>query len=165
MIDLAPTDSLVRYLQGLGRGLRTHPGKRDLVYLDCVGNRARHGDPAAARLWTLEGADKGSGRLESEVPTKTCPACFATVHAAAIACHCGHVFVPGAGRVVAQVDGELREVSGQPAEPVAPRQDQGRAKTLEDLVDLGRRRGHKRPELWARHVYHARLAKEARRQA
>jgi superfamily II DNA or RNA helicase len=165
VIDLAPTDSLVRYLQGLGRGLRTHPGKSDLVYLDCVGNRARHGDPTAARLWTLEGADKGSGRVASEVPTKTCPRCYSTVHAAATACHCGHVFAPGAGRVVAQVDGELREVTGTAPEPVTTRQEHGRAQTLEDLIALGRRRGHKRPELWARHVYRARLAKDARRQA
>ena len=165
VIDLAPTDSLVRYLQGLGRGLRTHPGKQDLVYLDCVGNRARHGDPTAARLWTLEGADKGSGRVASDVPTKTCPRCYSTVHAAATACHCGHVFAPGAGRVVAQVDGELREVTGTAPETVTPRQEQGRAQTLEDLIALGRRRGHKRPELWAKAVIRARNEKMLRLQS
>jgi superfamily II DNA or RNA helicase len=162
ILDLSPTESLVRYLQGLGRGLRTHPGKDDLIYLDCVGNRTRHGDPAAGRLWTLEGADKGSGRVESEVPAKTCPKCFSTVHAAATHCHCGHQFMPGAGRVVQQIDGELREVAaGEAPPPAQQRQEQGRTKTLEDLIALGRKRGHKRPELWARHVYQARLAKEA----
>ena len=161
IIDLAPTDSLVRYLQGLGRGLRTHPGKDDLVYLDCVGNRERHGDPVAQRLWTLAGSDQGSGKVASEVPTKTCPKCFSTVHAAATNCSCGHVFVVQ-GRQVKQIDGDLREVSGDAPAPVRQSEGQWRAKTLEDLVALGRKRGMKRPEAWARFVFMARQQKELR---
>ena len=38
--------------------------------------------------------------------------------------------------------------------------EQGAAKTLEDLIELGRQRGHKNPEAWAGHVYTARLRKQ-----
>ena len=67
--------------------------------------------------------------------------------------------------MVAQVDGELREVTGTAPEPVTPRQEQGRAQTLEDLIALGRRRGHKRPELWAKAVIRARNEKMLRLQS
>lgn len=163
IIDLSPTESVTRYLQGLGRGLRTHPGKQDLIYLDCVGNKARHGDPTAARLWSLQGAAQGSGRVASEVPAKTCPKCFSTVHAAATHCHCGHEF-EAKPRVVQRIDGELREAELRAKEQAQreARQAQGRAKTLEELIEYGRKTGKKRPELWARFVLRSRIEKQRR---
>lgn len=163
IIDMRTTKSLTSYLQGIGRGLRTHESKEDLIYLDTVGNRSRHGNPTAEREWTLAGAAEGSGKVKSEVPVKGCPKCFATVHAAATHCSCGHEFRV-TGRVLDQIDGDIKEVDVQ-AEQRATRQAQGRAQTEQDLVALGRSRGMKRPELWARHVLRARHAKEARAHA
>lgn len=166
--DLAPTESLTRYLQGLGRGLRTCDGKDDLMYADHAGNLARHGNPLMAREWSLDAdPDKKKGASRAEVPEKKCPACFASVHAASTHCICGHEFVVQ-GREIDEVDGVLSEVDLADAafqaerERIQRRREQGRAKTLEDLIALGRARGHKRPELWARHVYRARLARDAR---
>lgn len=158
IIQLNPTKSIVKYLQSIGRGLRTHPGKEDCIILDHVGNLARHGDPAAAREWTLSSATKRKGSKRNEVPEKKCPKCFASVFAAATHCACGHYFEPQE-REIEEVEGELKEVDLK-AQKVAARQEQGAAQTEKDLVELGRKRGHKRPELWARHVMRARKAKQ-----
>jgi DNA repair protein RadD len=160
IIMLAPTQSLTKYLQSIGRGLRTHPGKDCCVVLDHAGNLGRHGPPAAVREWTLEATEKKKGAKKSETPVKSCPSCFAVVHSAATDCGCGHHFVTE-GRKLEEVEGELQAVDLTAAR-VEQRREQGRAQTEADLVALGRARGMKRPELWARHVVRARMAKEQR---
>lgn len=162
--DLAPTESLTRYLQGLGRGLRTSPGKRDLVYADHAGNYARHGNPLAAREWDLAAdPNKGKGGKASAVPEKKCPVCFASVAGAALKCICGHVF-QAKGREIEEQEGVLTEVElmeqKRQAAIVERKQAQGRTQTIEDLVAEGTRRGMARPRLWANHVMRARIAKE-----
>jgi superfamily II DNA or RNA helicase len=160
IILLAPTQSVTKYLQSVGRGLRTHPGKPDCIVLDHAGNIARHGHPCQPREWTLEGAEKKKAAQKSEVPVKTCPACFAVVHSATTHCSCGHQFAP-TPRVLEQVEGELQEIDPAVAR-VQARREQGRAQSEADLVALGRARGMRRPEAWARHVLMARKAKEHR---
>lgn len=165
--DLSPTESLTRYLQGLGRGLRTCDGKNDLMYADHAGNLARHGNPLMARPWTL-GADpdKQKKGAKAAVPEKKCPACFASVHAAATHCACGHEFEVQ-GREIDEVDGHLAEVDLGASAPIMERTREQRvhlerAQTIAELEAEGRRRGKKRPELWARHVYKARMQRDAR---
>lgn len=52
-----PTASLVKWLQMVGRALRTAPGKKYAVILDHTKNWAIHGLPTRPRLWTLEGVE------------------------------------------------------------------------------------------------------------
>ena len=161
IIQLAPTQSLVKYLQSIGRGLRTHPGKDCCIVLDHAGNSERHGSPLAEREWSLDAKAKRKGvAKQSEVPVKQCPSCFATVASAATDCSCGHHFAPVA-REIEHVEGNLVEQDLR-AMQVAKRREQGRAQTEEDLVAIGRSRGMKRPELWARFVLRARNAKMQR---
>lgn len=160
IIQLAPTMSLVKYLQSIGRGLRTHPGKPDCIILDHAGNSERHGSPLLEREWSLEAKEKRKGTKKSEVPVKTCPSCYATVASAATHCSCGHEFVPEA-RKIEEVEGELVAVDLQAAR-VEARREQGQQQSLDDLIALGRKRGYKRPELWGRAVYMARAAKQSR---
>jgi superfamily II DNA or RNA helicase len=159
-ILLRPTQSLGLYLQQVGRALRIFPGKAEAIILDHAGNVKRHGLPDEDRIWSLDGKSKKRAAKPSEVLVKTCPQCFATVASAATHCLCGHAFVAVA-RVVEQIEGNLEEVNVEQARREA-RQAQGRAQSETDLVALGRSRGMKRPELWARHVIRARHAKEAR---
>lgn len=162
--DLAPTESLTRYLQGLGRGLRTHPGKQNLIYADHAGNLARHGNPLMLREWSLDAAETKRGGGKQEMPVKQCPACFATVAAAATHCICGHEFQTQA-REIEQVEGELTEVELTQqimAEKRAKRVEQGSAKDLDALIALGRKRGVSSPERWAQHVLNGRAARDAR---
>jgi len=157
-ILLRPTQSLGLYLQQVGRALRTFPGKDEAIILDHAGNVARHGLPDEDRVWSLEGAPKKKGEKKSEVPVKTCGSCFATVHSAATHCACGFEF-PVVKREVEHVEGDLQEIDLATAVRQR-RQEQGRAQSEADLVAIGRSRGMKRPELWARHVLRARAAKQ-----
>src|SRR5690606_24933507 len=54
VILLRPTASKGLYLQQVGRGLRTMPGKTEALILDHAGNVYRHGMPDARQEWSLE---------------------------------------------------------------------------------------------------------------
>lgn len=66
-ISLRPTQSTGLYLQQIGRIRRIYPGKTDAIWLDLVGNWARHGMPNAERPWTLEGGVRGLERAVEAV--------------------------------------------------------------------------------------------------
>ena len=168
IMDLAPTESLTRYLQGLGRGLRNAPGKRDLIYADHAGNFKRHGNPLAPREWTLDASHGAKqGGIKSEVGMKQCPKCLANVAATARFCPIGHEFEVKT-REVEEREGELKEIElAEQARQAAveKRREQGRAQTREELIAIGRARGMKRPELWTEHILRARHAKQQRERA
>lgn len=164
IILLTPTQSVVKYLQSIGRGLRTHPGKTECVVLDHAGNVKRHGLPTDPREWTLDAVEKKKNAKKSEVPVKTCPLCFATVPSVVTDCQCGHHFEPVA-REIKEVDGELQEITAAAkAQAIKDRKrEQGRSQTEADLIKIGIARGMRRPALWAKFVLRAQAAKEAQR--
>jgi superfamily II DNA or RNA helicase len=57
-----PTKSLGLHLQMCGRGLRTAPGKENVIILDHAGNTARHGRPDDEITWTLESDQRAINR-------------------------------------------------------------------------------------------------------
>lgn len=65
VIHARPTLSQILWLQSVGRGLRQHPGKTDLLILDHAGNFDRHGFPDEEREWSLEG-EQARKALERE---------------------------------------------------------------------------------------------------
>lgn len=157
VLDLYPTQSLARHLQKHGRGLRRKP--EPAILLDLVGGFARLGLPDEEREWSLEGKDNGKGKRESgEEKVRQCPKCFASHDPAPRCPECGHVYEVKA-REVKEVDGELEEIDLN-AVRKQQRVEQGRAQTLEDLIKLGRARGHKHPEKWAAYIMTARMAKQ-----
>lgn len=68
-----PTDSLVVFLQQVGRGLR--PSDRPALILDCVGNVHRHGLPDAERAWSLS-ATVRDDQARAVEPISTCDQCL-----------------------------------------------------------------------------------------
>ena len=62
---------------------------------------------------------------------------------------------PIAARKVAHANGELEEVT----EPSDGRREQGAARSLAALVELGKLRGYRNPGAWAQHVMAGRSAK------
>jgi DNA repair protein RadD len=161
MIDLAPTMSESRYLQRVGRALRYEPGKIATLN-DHVGNSARHGRPDAEREWSLEyGADKKKG--EGTPSGRMCTKCFGTSRPTAKSCTtCGNPF-DVEGRTIRTEDGELVEAAPTP-EQLAHRErlkEQGRAHSLETLIQLGRTRygNNDKAVRWANHVWDARQKK------
>lgn len=164
VIDIAPTMSMAMYRQRVGRMLRPYPGKEFGYYLDCVGNSDPrvHGLPNADIEWSL--TEGKSERKKNKVGApRVCGYCWASSSSWATKCRvCKRVF-PVDGRKIEQVDGELTEIDIANREAETKKRaalgQQWTAKDEEQLVSLGRMRGMKNPEGWARHVLEARAKK------
>ena len=160
VIQLRPTQSLSLHLQQLGRGMRPAEGKSHLIILDHVGNLHRHGLPDDDREWSLDGRGK-SKQGQNATPVRTCPKCYAVVRAAVTKCqYCGHIFEIE-GREIEEREGELVEIDPEQLRRERLR-EQGQVKGFDALVALGKKRGYKRPYLWARFLWNARQAKQRR---
>lgn len=165
VVLLRPTQSLGLYLQQVGRALRTFPGKEHAIILDHAGNVKRHGLPDEERFWQLCGRDLSRSRgKDSDNSVRICPECFAAQFFGRETCViCGCVF-PKKPREIEKVEGELVEIDLEKMRWQA-KKEQSKAQSFEELVALGRSRGYKRPEFWAKHVFNARQAKKLRRVA
>ena len=157
-ILLRPTKSLGLYLQQVGRTLRIFPGKSHAIILDHVGACATHGLPDDERIWTLDGREKHSDNGKG-IQVRICSQCFAAQRPGSKVCkYCGHEFEVES-RQVEQKEGELSEIDVMQLR----RQrliSQGKCQTLDELVEEGKRRGYRRPFMWARFVMQARQAKK-----
>ena len=149
-ILLRPTDSLALYLQQVGRALRPCPGKTRATVLDHVGNALRHGLPQDPREWSLEGRRKRPRHGEAAVGVRQCEVCFCCYTPTLPACpECGAMPVAKPRRLQ-QTAGELREIEA--VERRARRKEQGQARTLAELVAVGKARGMRNPWGWAQRV-------------
>ncbi len=153
MSDLRPTKSLALQMQKYGRVLR----KKDFPALifDHSNNAEQHGLPDDDRDWSLaDQVREKRDSTEKPISIRQCPKCD-RCHRPAPACpECGHVYVI-TSREIKEVEGELKEVS---AEEMKRRTEERKAenrsaKTLDDLIQLGYRRGYKSPEAWAAKMY------------
>ena len=156
LIDMAPTMSLSRYLQRVGRVMRYEPDKVATI-LDHAGNWSRHGLPDDDHEWSLAG--RKPSRKASTDPINQCPKCY-FVHKPAPACpKCGYEY-PVKKRELIKVGGDLVAIT---SEDVAAIRERAETSYVE-VVKLGRKRGYKNPEGWARHVVNANVAKSIRAQ-
>lgn len=156
--DLKPTMSKAMQFQKVGRALRMkdYPA----ILCDHAGNTfnpdgsVKHGRPIDPVDWQWRGRVKrlGEGK-EKTIPVRQCSQCF-MVHRPSPQCPaCGFVY-PIADRMVEQVEGELVEVTRDQLAGIAKqeRMVQGQARTLPELIELGKRKGVKNPVFWARKV-------------
>jgi superfamily II DNA or RNA helicase len=156
-ILLRPTMSLGLHLQQIGRVLRVSPGKERALILDHAGNTFRHGLPDDERDWSLDGDDarKRKASEDEPLPLRLCKQCFAVLRVSLSACpQCGTPVVVKA-RKVEQQEGTLEEVDAAVLRRERAR-EQGQAATLEQLIDVGKRRGFRNAVGWAKHVFDAR---------
>ena len=157
-ILLRPTQSRALFLQQCGRCLRPWPGKERAVILDHAGNTGRFGLVSDEQQWTLSGRKRRAGSKKPAVPegVRICTSCFSASRATGSACfHCGTAF-PIKQRATRVVEGSLVEVT---ASPVRKRRQLNPATDYAGLVALGKQRGYRAPEIWARHIINARLKK------
>lgn len=144
VILLAPTKSVTKYLQSVGRGLRTATGKTDLVVLDHAGNAYQHGLPTEPREWSLDGVQRRS-RADGDVESvRQCEHCFYVFKPAPVCPACGHVH-PVKERKIRQTDGELQELTEIKREK---RREVGRSKTIADLIQIAKERGYAMGWVW-----------------
>jgi superfamily II DNA or RNA helicase len=158
-----PTMSLSKYLQEAMRPMRPAPDKVAII-LDHAGNCQRHGFPDDERDWSLEG-NGGAGRKAANdnapPPPVTCEGCFMQIRRP-LPPKCPHCDKKLFADFVAPdvKDEELREQTEAMKRETRMRlkREQAEAKTLDELVALGRRRKYKDPIGWARKVYAGRMA-------
>lgn len=159
VILLRPTASLSLYVQMTGRALRykNYPA----IILDHASCCLQHGLPDDDREWTLKGIDQNKKQSEKVSGIRICGGCFAACRPTERVCRfCGKEFEIKY-RKVAEQDGELKEIDIVQARRVQ-KMEQGKATTLEQLTELGKRRGYKRAHLWAQWVLRARKQKAER---
>jgi superfamily II DNA or RNA helicase len=157
IVDAKPTKSRILFVQTIGRGLRTAPGKDHLLILDHAGNHLRlgmvteigqnHLDDGSARQ-----ADVDRGREPVELLPKLCEECKAVVPARARSCpSCG-------GEIHAKTD--IEAVEGELVEFGARRSGKRGVEVFEkkrfyaELLGYAERRGFKRG--WAFHKFEER---------
>jgi superfamily II DNA or RNA helicase len=94
-------NSLAEYIQLFGRGLRTSPGKDDLIVLDHSGNSERFWDDwnrffEEGALDFVRGRKNAAGksREKGEARPVKCPACKCLHHPQPFCPTCGHVYPP-----------------------------------------------------------------------
>lgn len=155
---LRPTESLIVFLQQVGRVLRKS-GDKQAIILDHVGNWERHGLPDDPREWTLEPAKETETGLSKY---KRCPECLHPVAKTARTCkHCGYEFGgtqndTSEDRTPQQKDGELVDVRALRAMKEldhASKSDlivriKHEARTLKDAVEIAREVGVDHRAAW-----------------
>lgn len=156
VILLRPTASLALYLQQVGRALR--PSQQQAVILDCAGNSITHGMPCDAREWSLQGKAPKSRTELAHQPIRVCSNCFRVHRPAPVCPFCEYVY-PVSRPLIKEVSKELLEVSKSERANVkkAERREVGAARTLEQLLEIAKRRGY-RPG-WAYAVMKSRQSK------
>ena len=147
-ILLRPTWSLGLYLQMLGRILRPKDPGAYCVVLDHVKNWERHGFAEDVRNWSLEGK-KTRQKSEAIVECRQCSLCFAVFQGPSCV-QCGTVPEPKL-RVIEEVAGTLSKITPeQKAAATQQRKDEDRkAVTYAELVDLAKKRNYPNPGGWA----------------
>jgi superfamily II DNA or RNA helicase len=147
-ILLRPTASFGLCRQQIGRVLRPYPGKTHAVILDHVGNCLRHGLPDEPHIWSLDGEKRTARKNAMNQNLKTCHICYAVFGSWMIRCpQCG-ADIETKNRVIDIVDGELILQNIAASEEIArikreKRIEQGRAESLDDLLEIARQRGYK----------------------
>lgn len=164
MSDLNPMKSLPMQMQKWGRTLRKKP--YPALIFDHANNWREHDFPDSPRAWSLEGVERRGprGEQERDVKVRQCEiatgGCGYVFKPAPVCPNCGRV-MPVNSREVDEVDGHMAEIDRAAAEAArkGARQEQGRTDTLEGLIALGRNKGYKNPEFWAKRVMAGRKQK------
>lgn len=145
-----PTKSLIVSKQGNGRGLRYIEGKTCII-LDHVGNYKTHGLPDTPVKWNLEGRRKR--KHEATIAVRECEFCHACFTPSPECPECGQA-VQVEERIIKQTKGELMEI--KEFQRREARREQGAARTLDQLIQLAKKRGYKNAKFWALRVHKSR---------
>jgi len=148
---LRPTQSLCLFIQQSMRCLRPGKDKKATIY-DFVGNVYRHGLPTEKHEWSL--TEKSKVRNESaeeDIIVRRCHECLRIYSGTNNICpYCGN----DNGKTKTQIEethkAELVKI--EKIEKKKARQEVGMAKDFKALVAIGRKRGYKSPEYWARMI-------------
>ncbi len=156
---LRKTASLNLYIQMTMRCMRFKENKTAII-LDFCGNVFEHGLPDEDRDWTLNPKVKikTNSSSEPEVVARTCNHCFKTYAGRARICPYCHA---DNGKTKKEIEEEKKAELIRIAEVewLSRKQEQGKAQTFSELVQLGVKRGYEHPAQWAFRVLQGRRKK------
>lgn len=161
-ILLRPTESHALFWQQGMRAMRYQPGKVAKI-IDCVGNYTRNPLFDADVEWSLTQSVKKRNRLNAEgnFYIRTCPKCFKVFKTAPVCPYCGATYPLHPREVKAHENIELQRISAEEAAKAEAarkqkRMEVGRARSLPELIAIGKERGYKNPAAWAAMVMRGR---------
>jgi len=163
VVLLRPTQSLIIYLQQVGRALRPKADGSHAVILDHVGSFFKFDPPDQERPWSL------LGRLKRERATNvmSCPKCYAAFRTAPRCPACGFVFaVKPTKRIIVEREGVLEEITPERLKFLREQKLNvllDAAKTRDDFEAIRRARGYHRR--WTQIQMNLRATGRARRWA
>lgn len=155
VILLRPTQSLALYIQQSMRCLRPKPSKRAVIY-DLVGNVYRHGMPTDDHEWGLSASLKCRNvTAVEELLVRECKKCYRVYKGTKSVCpYCGFDNGKTRQEIKQQKDAELQKI--EEINKKDKRMEIGRARSLENLIQLGIERGYKNPRYWAMQIMRSR---------
>lgn len=161
-ILLRPTESHALYWQQGMRSMRYQPGKVAKI-IDCVGNYTRNPLFDADVKWSLNQSIRKRPVLnaEGDFHIRSCPNCFKVFKTAAICPYCGHQYPLHPREIKAHQEIELTRITAEQAAEMERKRkqarcEQGRARSFEELLMIGRERGYQNPAAWAAMVMRGR---------
>ncbi len=161
-ILLRPTESHALYWQQGMRAMRYQPGKVAKI-IDCVGNYTRNPLFDADVEWSLNQSLRKRPALntEGDFHIRSCPNCFKVFKTASICPYCGHQYPLHPREIKAHQEIELTRITAEQAAEAErkrkqARSEQGRARSFEELLMIGRERGYQNPAAWAAMVMRGR---------
>ena len=159
---LRPTESHALYWQQGMRAMRYQPGKVAKI-IDAVGNYTRNPLFDADVEWSLTQSVKKRSAMNAEgnFYIRTCPKCFKVFKTAPVCPYCGSVYPLHPREVKAHENIELQRLSAEEAAKAEAarkqaRMEVGRARTMPELIAIGKERGYKNPAAWAAMVMRGR---------
>ena len=142
--------------------MRYQPGKVATI-IDCVGNYSRNPLFDADVEWSLAQSLRKKPRInaEGDFYIRTCAKCYKVFKTAPVCPYCGHEYPLHPREIKAHEDVELARITAEEAEEAERRRkqariEQGRARTFEELLAIGRAKGYRNPAFWAQQVMRGR---------
>jgi superfamily II DNA or RNA helicase len=155
---LRPTQSLIIYMQGNGRGLRPAKNKNRLTILDHVGNVRKFGMPCDYREWSLTDKQPSKNKKPPECEVTTCKECFFVYDSRETECpKCGTERIPEKA-IIYNNDAELKKIDKIDARDIINKAR--KPNTLEHMINYAITKNYKNPSAWAAFKY---AAKEGRK--
>ena len=145
---LRPTQSETLYIQQSCRCLTPMLNKRAII-IDYVGNCYAHGLPTEKREYTLKPSKIRNATREPDVLVRECEKCFRVYKGTDRICpYCGHDNGKTRKQIEQEKQAELEKITELHRKQA--RMEVGMARTEAELVAIGRKRGYKNPQYWAR---------------
>lgn len=162
VLMLRPTMSVALFIQQACRCLTPRQGKRAVI-IDYVNNVQRHGLPTETRQWSLTETQtvRKQHNDDGTLSIRQCINCYRTFKTAPKCPYCGYEYTATAKELKTMETAKLKliqaeQLAAERESKKYKRMEVGQARTLADLIKIGKERGYSNPYAWANFVMRGR---------